>query len=169
VSVKTIVTQPLVIDQVCTAMVNYNYDLGFDIKRYELKTRIHGLNGFFSRYYNSVEHNVTIELPYDIPNEHRLMRRKNKRPCHTFLVYMSGLVTQSGPGEELMRDAYYRFMETINQIRPYIIKPIPRKLKYKRLKYVKPTSSEKSETSSESQSQSFNDTSSELSSTTESN
>ena len=26
---------------------------------------------------------------------------------------MSGIVTQSGPGEELMRDAYYKFMSTI--------------------------------------------------------
>lgn len=134
-NVKTVISQPLQIEDVCTAMVNYNYDLGFDIKRYELVTRISGLNGFYARYNNSIEHNVTIELPYDVPEKHRTLRRKNKKPCHTFLVYKSGLVTQSGPGKELMRDAYYLFMTTILQIREYIIKPgIPRKLKYKRVK-----------------------------------
>lgn len=130
--VKTVTTRPLAIQQVHKAMVNYNYDLGFSVQRFELVRRINGLNGFFARYNNSIEHNVTVELPYEVPEQHRNMRRKNKNPCHIFLVYMSGLVTQSGPGEELMRDAYYLFNSTINSIREYIIKPdIPRTLKYK--------------------------------------
>lgn len=137
-TLKQVTTRPLEIQQVCKAMVNYNYDLGFHIDRYQLVTRINGLNGFYARYDNAVEHNVTIELPYEVPANHRAMRRKNKHPCHTFLVYMSGLVTQSGPGEELMREAYYRFNATINSIREHIMKPnIPRSLKYRK---VRPTS-----------------------------
>jgi hypothetical protein len=133
-TLKQVATRPLEIQQVCKAMVNYNYDLGFHIDRYELVTRINGLNGFYARYDNAVEHNVTIELPYEVPAHHRAMRRKNKHPCHTFLVYMSGLVTQSGPGEELMREAYYRFNATINSIREHIMKPdIPRSLKYRKV------------------------------------
>jgi hypothetical protein len=133
-TLKQVTTRPLEIQQVCKAMVNYNYDLGFHIDRYELVTRINGLNGFYARYDNAVEHNVTIELPYEVPANHRAMRRKNKHPCHTFLVYMSGLVTQSGPGEELMREAYYRFNATINSIREHIMKPdIPRSLKYRKV------------------------------------
>lgn len=131
-TVKSVTTRPLEIQQVHKAMVNYNYDLGFSVNRFELVRRINGLNGFFARYNNSIEHNVTVELPYEVPEQHRNMRRKNKNPCHIFLVYMSGLVTQSGPGEELMRDAYYLFNSTINSIREHIIKPdIPRTLKYK--------------------------------------
>lgn len=133
-TLKQATTRPLEIQQVCKAMVNYNYDLGFHIDRYQLVTRINGLNGFYARYDNAVEHNVTIELPYEVPAQHRAMRRKNKHPCHTFLVYMSGLVTQSGPGEELMREAYYRFNATINSIREHIMKPdIPRSLKYRKV------------------------------------
>jgi hypothetical protein len=131
-SIKTVITRPLGITRIQKAMVNYNYDLGFSINRIELARQINGLNGFFARYSNSAEHNVTIELPYVVPEEHKNLRRKNKKPCHTFLIYKSGLVTQSGPGEELMKDAYYRFNETINSIREHIIKPnIPRTLKYK--------------------------------------
>lgn len=131
-SLKTVTTRPLEVQQVHKAMVNYNYDLGFSVRRYELVRQINGRNGFFARYNNSIEHNVTIELPYEVPEQHKAMRKKNKNPCHIFLVYMSGLVTQSGPGEELMRDAYYRFNETINSIRHLIFKDeLPRTLKYK--------------------------------------
>jgi hypothetical protein len=139
-TLRHVTSRPLAIQQVCKAMVNYNYDLGFHIDRYQLLTRIDSLNGFYARYENVVEHNVTIELPYDVPPNHRAMRRKNKHPCHTFLVYMSGLVTQSGPGEELMREAYYRFNATINSIREYIMKPdIPRSLKYRKMSSSKET------------------------------
>jgi len=134
-TLQQITTRPLGIEQVCKAMVNYNYDLGFHIDRYELVRQIDGLNGFYARYHNSVEHNVTIELPYEVPDHHKSMRRKNKNPCHTFLVYASGLVTQSGPGEELMRDAYYLFNETIMSIRDKIMIPnIPRPLKYVKIR-----------------------------------
>lgn len=131
-SIKTVTSRPLHVQQVHKAMVNYNYDLGFSVKRYELVRRINGLNGFYARYHNSIEHNVTIELPYIVPEQHKAMRKKNKNPCHIFLVYMSGLVTQSGPGEELMREAYYRFNETINSIREFIFKEeASRTLKFK--------------------------------------
>lgn len=131
-SIKTVTSRPLQVQQVHKAMVNYNYDLGFSVKRYELVRRINGLNGFFARYHNSIEHNVTIELPYVVPEHHKAMRKKNKNPCHIFLVYMSGLVTQSGPGEELMREAYYRFNETVNSIREFIFKEeASRTLKFK--------------------------------------
>lgn len=137
-SIEKVATRPLEIERVQKAMVNYNYDLGFSINRIELARKINGLNGFYARYSNSAEHNVTIELPYQVPEEHKNLRRKNKKPCHTFLIYKSGLVTQSGPGEELMKDAYYQFNKTINSIRAAIIKPdIPRMLKYKPLPQIK--------------------------------
>lgn len=112
-------------------MVNYNYDLGFNIDRKELVKRINGLNGFTARYENTVDHSVTIELPYKIPEGMRITKRKGKIPCHTFLVYRSGLVTQSGPNEDLMKPAYEYFNATINEIKEYVGKPGGlRKLKY---------------------------------------
>ena len=116
-------SRPLEVKEVQKAMVNYNYDLGFNVARQELARRIKGLGGFYARFLNSVEHNVTIELPYELPEESKRMKKRSKRPCHTFLVYKSGLVTQSGPGEELMRDAYNLFKRTIMELRPFITKP----------------------------------------------
>jgi hypothetical protein len=121
-SLKEVTTRPLKVKEVYKVMVNYNYDLGFTVNRFELARRMNGLNGFFARYTNSVEHNVTVELPYEVTGRKKI-RKKNKIPCHTFLIYMSGLVTQSGPGEELMRDAYYKFYDTIRSIQNDVTKP----------------------------------------------
>lgn len=107
------------------AMENYNYSLGFNINRASLNRLIDGQNGFISRYDNALSVNVTVELPYkaDISKTTSIKRRKNKIPHHTFLIYRSGSVTQSGPGGDLMKGAYYLFMNTImslkNQIEYY--------------------------------------------------
>lgn len=100
------------------AMVNYNYSLGFPINRSKLASCIRGYNGFMSRYDNAVEHNVTVELPYKsyIPTN-----KKGKVPRHTFLVYRSGIVTQSGRGGEAMKKAYYKFREAIEFFRDDIM------------------------------------------------
>ena len=131
-TLKMVITKPLEVIEVIKVMVNFNYDLGFNINRWALSQYINGFNGFTARYENTLDHSVTIELPYTPVSDSKITRRKDKVPCHTFLVYKSGLVTQSGPNEDLMEGAYYKFNETINQIRPYIIKPgVKRKLKYK--------------------------------------
>ena len=83
---------------IAEAMVNYNYSLGFEVDRTRLNQFIDGQNGFISRYNNALANSVTIELPYDPPKGTAIKRRKNKVPHHTFLVYKSGSVTQSGPG-----------------------------------------------------------------------
>ena len=50
------------------------------------------------------------------------MRKKKKIPCHTFLVYKSGKVTQSGPIEKLNEQVYYKFLETVLSIRQQVEK-----------------------------------------------
>lgn len=117
-----IIQRPLEVDMVKKAMVNYNYDLGFNVDRWELCTRINGYRGFTAQYENTTDHSVTIHLPYDIPDHLvDVISKKNKSTKHTFLVYKSGLVTQSGPCEELCREAYNYFNDIIRRIRPYII------------------------------------------------
>lgn len=119
-NIHIIIDEPLELKNVDEAMVNYNYSLGFEVDRANLNRFIDGQSGFISRYNNALATSVTIELPYEPPAGTAIKRRKNKIPHHTFLVYKSGSVTQSGPGGALMRDAYYLFMNTIAQLQPYI-------------------------------------------------
>ena len=134
-SVKTIehiASEDLAINTINMAMVNYSYSLGMSIDRYELARNINDLNGFKARYCNSTDHSVTISLPYTVPDEEKVARRKNKATRHTFTVHKSGIVTQSGPNIDMMREAYYRFMTTIMQIRHLIIQENkPFNLKYR--------------------------------------
>jgi len=109
------------IGAVYKAMVNYNYNIGANIDRNALRDLINGRDGFFARFYNEIEHNVTIELPYVVPENLRIIHTRKKLPCHTFLIYRSGIVTQSGPTEELVCEAYYHFMQTISQLYRHII------------------------------------------------
>jgi hypothetical protein len=108
------------IEHIELAMVNYNFSLNFQVDRAKLDQLINEQYGFISRYNNALSPSVTIELRYKPTLNSAVKRRKNKVPHHTFLVYRSGSVTQSGPGEELMKKAYYKFMNFISEIKPEI-------------------------------------------------
>ena len=114
---KLILSDELEIEEIDTVMVNYNYNLGFNVNRINLQVLMDRHDGFVARYNKSLSPSVTIELPYIPKVQHDdTTRRKNKIPHHTFLVYRSGAVTQSGPGGEMMREAYYRFMKNIQDV-----------------------------------------------------
>ena len=108
------------ISEVSKAMVNFNYSLGGPIDRFELMKHFNGKGNFYSHFDNSTEHYVTIELPYKVKDPAR--KKKSKKPCHTFLVYQSGLVTQSGPDEEMMKEAYLEFMAVYEDGRDCVVK-----------------------------------------------
>jgi hypothetical protein len=108
------------ISEVSKAMVNFNYSLGGPIDRFELMKHFNGKSNFYSHFDNSTEHYVTIELPYKVKDPSR--KKKSKKPCHTFLVYQSGLVTQSGPDEEMMKEAYLEFMAVYEDVRDLVVK-----------------------------------------------
>lgn len=116
-----IINEPLGLKHVDEAMVNYNYSLGFQVDRRMLNSCMDGTEGFISRYNNALTSSVTIDLIYEPLPSSAIKRRKNKIPHHTFLVYRSGSVTQSGPGGELMKGAYYLFMNTIAKVREKIM------------------------------------------------
>ena len=109
------------ISSVSSSMVNYNYSLDFKVDRQALCTFINKNNGFLSRYNNAISQAVTVEMVYNPPPNSIVKKRKNKIPHHTFLIYRSGAVTQSGPSIELMEEVYYQFMETISNIKPNIL------------------------------------------------
>ena len=68
-----------------------------------------------ARYDPRLDHTVTIQIPYVVPPELQFMRKKDKIHCHTFMVQKSGVVTQSGPDEEMMKEAYYEFMNIVHK------------------------------------------------------
>lgn len=119
------VSDGVAITEIGEVMVNYNYPLGFQVDRTALNRLINGRSGFVSRYQNALANCVTVELPYTPSDETKMKRRKNKIPHHTFLVYRSGSITQSGPGGEIMRDAYYSFMNLISELKPQIEYIVP--------------------------------------------
>ena len=106
------------------AMVNYNYNLNYNIDRGMLTKMIHGMNGFRAIYDNLIGHNVTISIPYEFDDEQ--ICRKAKTKLIKFIVYHSGKVTQSGPNEELNKEAYIKFVNTLDLIREDIIRIKPR-------------------------------------------
>lgn len=108
------------ISEVSKAMVNFNYSLGGPIDRFQLMTHFHGKGNFYAHFHNSTEHYVTVELPYVVKDPTR--KKKSKKPCHTFLIYQSGLVTQSGPDEEMMKEAYLEFMCVFEDIKDLVMK-----------------------------------------------
>ena len=120
--IEKIIDTPLEIKTISQAMVNYNYNLGFQIDRAELSVNIDGRDGFISNYINSLTAYVSIELPYEPPPDRVMKVRKNNACKHTFLCYRTGSVTQSGPGGEIMKEAYYRFMTLIRELKPLIMK-----------------------------------------------
>lgn len=114
----------LSISKIETSMINKNYDIGFEINRRALARYIKQIDEFYLDYDNAITHSVKIMLPFEIPKNSTIRRKqkKNDIPHHTFMVYKSGCVTQSGPSLELMEDAYYRFFKAIYGLRHLIEK-----------------------------------------------
>lgn len=124
-NIKRVYSKQVQVTSVDEVMVNYNFNLGFQVDRVALNSLMDGRNGFVSRYNNALSTPVTIELPYEIdePEENKegpTKRKKNKVPKMSFLCYRSSSITYSGRGVENMRDPYYLFMQTLSELRPFI-------------------------------------------------
>lgn len=110
-----------------SVMVNYNYRLGFPVKRLELVRYIDRSCGFVPYFNNDLSNYVTIELPYEVDygNDEKdevIKKKKSKVDHHTFIIYRSGSVTQSGPEIEVIEEAYYLFWQKIMEIKELIRK-----------------------------------------------
>lgn len=120
VTIPSICRGPLTVSKIETSMVNLNYDIGYVINRRELadilKTSYPEL---IVEYDNTLNHSVKIRIPFEIPEGMKIRRKKkkNSNPSHTFMIYKSGRVTQSGPCLELMEKIYCRFFEIMEEIR----------------------------------------------------
>lgn len=110
----------LSIRAVTPIMINYNYKLNFTVNREALCQAFNGRGGFFARYDNALQHNVAISLPYPADQKTSHIRKRKTNPCHTFMVYQSGNVTQSGPNNKLMSEAFEKFKNIINEMQEKI-------------------------------------------------
>lgn len=108
---------PLKAGRMNVAMMNYSYSLNMNVDRWSLTQLIDGYGDYRAVFDNTTDHHVTITLPYE-KDEMEIIKRKGTNI--SFMVYKSGIVTQSGPLSELMREAYYDFMNFINENRDAI-------------------------------------------------
>lgn len=103
---------PLAIGRHNIAMINYNFSLNMSVDRWALYELIDGYKNFRAIYNNTTDHHVKIEVPYDA-DENEIIKRKES--SISFMVYKSGIVTQSGPSPHLMKPVYYEFMNFVRQ------------------------------------------------------
>lgn len=113
-----ICTDDLGINYASTAMINYNFRLGFPIKKDILRREFESMKDMSVRYDKLSDHSVTIEVSY-VKERGKKSKKVN---CQTIKIYSSGNVTHSGPGGKIMKDLYFVFMEKIKEIREKIIK-----------------------------------------------
>nr|QBK91147.1 MAG: hypothetical protein LCPAC202_01210 [Pithovirus LCPAC202] len=101
--------------KVITAMVNFNYPLGFKVRRMALCKIIEKLRpGCRARYNNQYDSHVRIYYPC-LSEEH-----PDKVKYSTLIVYSTGHVTQSGPNPEIGYRVHRAFMKLANKIRSHI-------------------------------------------------
>lgn len=129
-TIDRVIEGPLEIDNCYTAMIKYNFDLGFNVNRPILARLMNNNSGFKARYDNSSEHYVSIRRPYMHGEDIFTHRKKNKIPGHKFSVYESGIVTQSGRGN-YMKQVYQLFNHCIQEIRLEIMKMGVHLLRYR--------------------------------------
>jgi len=91
-------------------VVNYGYNLGFEVDRKRLCELINGYDNFIASYENEIEHKVNILLPYDEAT-------RNRKSHHKFIVHRSGYVKQSSPNISMAQDAFHKFVGVIQKLR----------------------------------------------------
>lgn len=98
------------IKKILNSMINYNYNVGFELNLTSVYEVFGQIPGFIS-YYPITAYAVKIFLPYTQPVNKVIA--KKKIPAHTFIVYQNGSITQSGPGDELSDIARNTFIKAL--------------------------------------------------------
>jgi hypothetical protein len=107
------------------SMINYNYNLGFVVHRFNLCIHMKQEPNFFAEYNNDLSIFATIQIRCEKEENENVnlpKKTKNKKnKHHSFMVYRTGSVTQSGSESiSASRKAYYTFMLTIARLRSKI-------------------------------------------------
>jgi hypothetical protein len=100
------------------AMVNFNFGLGFNLKRFELAKLFDAHPGFSADFDNMRNQNVMLEVPYYSADPK--ICRKNKSSAVKLIVYKSGKVTLTGPIEDINHRVFVEFVKYVREIRQQI-------------------------------------------------
>jgi hypothetical protein len=113
---------PIVFQQkVQNVMVNCSYSFGFPIKKSELTRLINETQSEFIASYNKVsDHSVNVFL-LSSEKEREDFGDRDQTVAHTFIVYESSYCMMSSKFMSGMKDAFYKFRDLIEQLRPNII------------------------------------------------
>ncbi len=101
-------------EEIC---VNYNYKLGYKVLIPIVSQYIENSNTDFVTINDLNSKYTKILLPFE--KEYNIIKRK-KEKFHKFLLYNTGEITHSGPSQELMKDAYCKFMILIDGMKDNI-------------------------------------------------
>lgn len=104
-----------------TAMINLNYHLGFHVDRDKFFKFFKGKDGFVSIYDNNIHNYVKLELKYESDNVNFIKKKQKKIPHHTFIIYHTGAITQSGPTILKMKHAFELFIKNIKEYKILIL------------------------------------------------
>ena len=114
-NLEKIIEKPLDITHVKCEMVNFNYSLGFRIRRVALCKAIEASGTpFKARYSNIYNNSVNCTYPCQVEEG------KPPRYC-TLLIYVTGRVTQSGPNPEWGMFVYREYLNLIENFRHDIV------------------------------------------------
>lgn len=110
----------LAIDLLQYISINYNYNLGAELRLYRLIDEFPKL-GIHTEQDNTSQHWLTVHIPYEIPEELKSsILKKQDKYVHTFIIYKGGSVTQSGPHPILNRIAFDTFIKAFDQVRSIV-------------------------------------------------
>lgn len=102
-------------------MINCSFSLGFCVRKTELRTLINTTQKDFVAHFNKAsDHYVNVEL-LPSKDEEQEFGDRDSTVAHTFIVYESGYVMMSSKLLSGMKEAFYRFRDLIEILRPQII------------------------------------------------
>ena len=102
-------------------MRNFDFHLGFKVNRARLAQLMNGRNGFITIYKAGITNGVSVKAlinpePDEIEYTPSGKVKRKKPKTHSFIVFGSGSVIQSGKHFDKMEAIYYKFRDTILEI-----------------------------------------------------
>lgn len=108
---RSIITQsPYDIKDITISTININYSLGTNVRRTVLDAIMQQQPKYCSRFINAIEKKVSIDrVCYELPRR----GAKQVQPRHSIQVHRTGMVTQSGPRPDYMKEVYDDFNKIV--------------------------------------------------------
>jgi hypothetical protein len=105
--------EPYVTD-IDVIMVNITFSLGYEIDRKKFREEINKCSKFHAIFEKTSKLGTIVRWYYHDPNEKKKRKQLKK---HTFTVFKTGNVNQSGRNRKMMEPIYYEFLAAANLIK----------------------------------------------------